>query len=133
MKINLTKDEWLSVLYGLERAVDDQEYGAEYESDEETSASMREDAKMFDGLHAKISEQFYRQETYAERFIREYGELYADQDVRDHYEGKGVESMELTPDKRFVIVHWITGGDSRVNVEMDSVSAMVVDIDRQAF
>ncbi len=133
MKINLTREEWRVVLYGLERAVDDRNYEADYESDDESAESMRDDAKAFDDLHAKISDQVYRQETYAERFIREYGELYADQDVRAHHEGMGVESMELTPDKEFVIVHWIGGEERKVNVGGDSVSAMVSDIDRQAF
>ncbi len=41
--------------------------------------------------------------------------------------------MELTPDKKFVIVHQIGGGERKVRVECDSVSAMVTDIARQAF
>jgi len=133
MKINLTKEEWLTVLQALELSIDDQVYAEKYESDDELAESMRENAGAFNSAYAKISEQVYRKETYAERFIREYGELYADPDVRAHGEGKGVESMELTPDRRLVIVHWIGGGESRVRVEMDSVSAMVYDIDHQAF
>lgn len=133
MKINLTKDEWLSVLRALELSIDDQLYAEKHESDDELSESMRKNAEAFNSVYEKISEQFCRQETYAERFIREYGELYADPDVRAHGEGKGVESMELTPDRKYVIVHWLGGGESKVHVEGDSVSAMVFDIDRQAF
>ena len=126
MKINLTKDEWGKVLYGLELAIYGEMREAVSEINEKTISEL-------DELGKKIRKQLFRYETYAERFVREYGELYTDPEVRVHGEGRGIESMELTPDKRFVIVHWIGGGESKVHVEWDSVAAMVYDIELQAF
>lgn len=74
-----------------------------------------------------------KNETYKQRFIRKFGELFTDNEVVENYEGHNVARMELSDDEHYVYVIWKNGEKKEVNVECDSLSAMVYDICRRAF
>ncbi len=69
---------------------------------------------------------------YREKFIQDFGALFASEEVRAHYEGCGVESMTLDSPKNIVTVKFTNGYTRDVCVECDSLLGMVYDIIRRA-
>lgn len=67
---------------------------------------------------------------YQADFVRDFGKLFTTDGARKNCEGHGVESMELDEQTEIVTIHFIGGGDRKVNVGMDSLSAMAYDIVR---
>ena len=80
---------------------------------------------------------------YKENFIRKFGELFTDSEVREHGEGNCVSGMEFVHDFHdeskykmdsmyngldVVIIHWNGGGHRIINVTGDSCGAMVQDV-----
>ncbi len=66
--------------------------------------------------------------TYREEFVKKFGELFASDGAREHYESHGVEKMELDETTDIVTITFRDGTQTRVNVAMDSLSAMAYDI-----
>lgn len=67
---------------------------------------------------------------YRADFIKKFGQLFTADAIRKHYEGYGIESMELDEEREFVTIYFIGGKKKYVNVEMDSLMCAVYDIVR---
>lgn len=67
---------------------------------------------------------------YRKEFVYKFGKLFADEGVREHFEGHGVDHMEYDEEHQLVIIHFHGGGTKKVNVAGDSLSAMAYDIIR---
>ena len=69
---------------------------------------------------------------YKQDFLNEFVELLHKYGV-PHYEGLGIEKLELTDDAEYVRVHWDDSGTNyrTVCVACDSLGAMVYDIMRR--
>ena len=48
--------------------------------------------------------------SYRSDFVRAFGELFASEGAREHYEGHGVERMELDDENEVVTVYYLGGG-----------------------